>query len=42
MENNKFVVTKEQERIRLDVFLQEQLKEFSRSRIQKLIKGGDV
>src|SRR5689334_2378543 len=38
----KLVVTKEHARMRLDLFLAKSLREFSRSRIQQLIRGGFV
>jgi len=39
---NKFIINENNSEGRLDVFLSEQLKDFSRNQIQKLIKQGDI
>ncbi|OGY43476.1 MAG: hypothetical protein A3B89_00230 [Candidatus Buchananbacteria bacterium RIFCSPHIGHO2_02_FULL_40_13] len=42
MQNNLITITQENQGQRLDKFLNEQLTEFSRSQIQKMIKNGDI
>ena len=39
---DKFTITEEESGIRLDVYVQEQMTQYSRSTIQKLLKNGTI